>query len=168
MNPMRSKIHGHAPAGRQRGVAAIEFAFVFTALFLVLYGIVTFGAVMYTQKVVARAAEDGARAVSYLTTPLVANDPRIKGAVYDALAAALVVPVANSGTTASRRTWIESNVTVTITADDPGGTGAVTRAVVAVSYPYSANRLLPSLPLLDTSLWMPDNLKSQAAAALAS
>jgi hypothetical protein len=40
--------------------------------------------------------------------------------------------------------------------------------VVNVSYPYSANRLLPSLPLLDTSKWMPDQLQSRSTAALKS
>ena len=48
---------------QQLGIAAVEFALVFTLLFLALYGLITFGAVLYTQQVVARSAEDGARAV---------------------------------------------------------------------------------------------------------
>ncbi|RYG05714.1 MAG: pilus assembly protein, partial [Burkholderiales bacterium] len=43
-------------------MAAVEFAAVFLVLFSVLYGITTFGAVLYTQQVVSRAAEEGARA----------------------------------------------------------------------------------------------------------
>jgi Flp pilus assembly protein TadG len=146
-----------ARASRQRGIAAIEFALVFTTLFVVLYGIATFGAVFYTQQVVSRAAEDGARAVPLLSTPVGTNDPSIQSVVYTSLAGSLVVPLASSATLADRRTWIVANVQVHVTS-----TGST--AVVDVTYPYSANRLLPSLPFLDTSRWMPDNLTSRATA----
>ncbi|WP_256330864.1 TadE/TadG family type IV pilus assembly protein [Variovorax sp. YR266] len=157
------------PARRQRGVAAIEFAFVFMALFFLIYGLATFGAVFYTQQVVSRAAEDGARAVPMMLSPVIAaDDARIKATVYDSLAAALVVPAANSSTSSSKRSWIASNTTVAVTLSGAAGTSPNTTAVVTVTYPYSANRLLPTLPVLDTSRWMPDTLRSQATVAIPS
>lgn len=50
----------------QRGAAAIEFALVLPILIALLYGIVTFGDLFYTQMIVTRAASDAARAVSAL------------------------------------------------------------------------------------------------------
>lgn len=153
--------------GAQRGVAAIEFALVFVILFSVLYALATFGAVLYTQQAVTRAAEEGARAVGLLTTPTATvGDARIKDAVYDALANSLVVPVSANANAASRRSWIVSQVTVDVTSAAPGSPGAYVNYIVTVTYPYSANRLLPSMMVLDTSRWMPDQLRSRASAAL--
>jgi Flp pilus assembly protein TadG len=154
-------------AHRQRGIAAIEFALVFMTIFFIIYGLATFGAVLYTQQVVARAVEDGARAVPrLLSPPVAADDARVKAAVYDSLSAALMVPAANSGSWSSKRSWIAANTTVAVTLSSAGAAG--TTAVVTLTYAYSANRLLPTLPILDTSRWMPDNLRSQAAIAISS
>ena len=149
---------------RERGVAAIEFALVFSVLFSVLYALATFGAVLYTQQAVTRAAEEGARTAGIITSP-VAGDGRVKDAVYAALANSLVVPVSANTDVTSRRNWIVSNVTV-----DPitSGAGASATYVVTVSYPYSANRLLPSIPFLDISTWMPNQLRSRSTIAIRS
>ena len=154
---------GRSAARLQHGVAAIEFALVFSLLFLLLYVIATFGAVLYTQQAVSRAAEDGARSVAL--QPVSAQlQQNIVDAVRDSLAEALVVPALQSSSTALRRAWIANNVNVTVTlSGNPNP-----QAVVLVKYPYSANRLLPTLPLLDTSRWMPDNLSSRATAAIPS
>ncbi|MDN6884921.1 pilus assembly protein [Variovorax sp. CAN2819] len=153
---------------RERGVAAIEFALVFVVLFSVLYALATFGAVLYTQQSVTRASEEGARAVGLLTPAPTAADQRVKDAVYDSLANSLVVPISANTSVTTRRSWIVSNVTVDVTRSDPSGPGAYIRYVVTVTYPYSANRLLPTMPLLDTSQWMPDQLRSRTTAALRS
>jgi len=147
----------------QQGVAAIEFALVFTVLFLVIYGIATFGALFYTQQAVSRSAEDGARAVALLNSVPAANDTRIQNVVYDSLASSLVVPAASNTSLAARRSWIAAQVTVVVTTT---GTNPNINTVVTVTYPYSANRLLPSLPLLNTSLWMPDQLSGRSTAAI--
>jgi Flp pilus assembly protein TadG len=149
-------------AQRQRGVAAVEFALVFVTLFSVLYALATFGAVLYTQQTVTRAAEEGARAAGLVTAPA-ANDQRVKDAVYDALAQSLVVPISANASITTRRNWIVSNVDVTAVTN---GAGPNTSFIVTVSYPYSANRLLPTMPLLDTSQWMPDRLHSRSTIAL--
>lgn len=147
----------------QRGVAATEFALVFLVLFLAVYGLATFGAVLYTQQAVSRSAEDGARAIALLNTVPAINDSRIQSVVYDSLAGSLVVPTAANASLLTRRNWVAAQVTVSVT---PTGTNPNASVVVTVTYPYSANRLLPSLPLLDTSLWMPDQLKSRSTAAI--
>jgi len=161
------KCNGRARTRRQsreRGVAAIEFALVFSVLFSVLYALATFGAVLYTQQAVTRAAEEGARTAGIITSP-VAGDGRVKDAVYAALANSLVVPVSANADVTSRRNWIVSNVTV-----DPvtSGAGASATYMVTVSYPYSANRLLPSIPFLDISTWMPNQLRSRSTIAIRS
>lgn len=167
-NPRRSRPR-RGTARQQRGIAAIEFSFVFMALFFIIYGIATFGAVLYTQQAVSRAAEDGARAVPMLLSPpLAANDTRVLATVYDSLAAALVVPTASGTSPATRRLWIAANTTVAVTLNPPSGGSVNPTAVVTVTYPYSANRLLPTLPVLDTSRWMPDNLRSRATVAIPS
>ena len=144
----------------QRGIAALEFALIFSVLLLVIYVIVTLGAVLYTQQVVSRSAEDGARAVSLLPTKPLANDSRIAGAVYDSLAGSLIVPIANSG---NPRGWIADNVVVEVLPFDDGAGNL--RATVVVTYHYSANRLLPLLPTLGNGLLVPNDLIGRATAA---
>lgn len=166
MNTLRAGGQRTGERGLQRGVAAIEFALVFVVLFSVVYAVATFGAVLYTQQAVTRAAEEGARAVGLLTPAPVAGDTRVKDAVYDALANSLVVPVSANANVASRRSWIVSQVSVDVTSGAPSSPGAYVSYMVTVTYPYSANRLLPSMLVLDTSRWMPDQLRSRASAAL--
>ena len=137
---------------RERGVAAIEFALVFSVLFSVLYALATFGAVLYTQQAVTRAAEEGARTAGIITSP-VAGDGRVKDAVYAALANSLVVPVSANTDVTSRRNWIVSNVTV-----DPITSGAGAAATYVV----------PSIPFLDISTWMPNQLRSRSTIAIRS
>lgn len=137
----------------QRGVAAIEFAFVFTALYLFMYGIVTFGAVLYTQQTIARAAEDGARAVLALSSNL---QPDIEAAVHASLASSLVFPPGTGASRGARLAWLKQapvNVSISGSAN----------ATITVTYPYSANPLLPALPL--ASSWLPATLTGKAIVA---
>jgi Flp pilus assembly protein TadG len=144
---------------RQRGVAAIEFAAVLMVLLLLVYGIVSFGAVLYAQQAVVRAAEDGARSVATLPNGPTPDIGQISSVVYDSLAQSLVVPVASNSNLSARRIWVAANVQVSVTS-------AVTTGVtVSVRYNYSSNRLLPSIPLLDTSSWVPDTLTGRAVIA---
>jgi len=148
----------------QRGVAAIEFAIVFTVLFVALYGIATFGAVLYTQQVVSRAAEEGARAAPMrprlmLPSGQVEATAEIRRLVHEAVAGSLVVPAAHDATPAMRLAWVSANVAVGVVAASP-------TVSVTVSYPYAAHPLLPALPLLTP--WMPTQLSSRAVAALRS
>ena len=152
----------------QRGVAAIEFAFVMVGLLLLLFGLVTFGVVLYTQQTLSRAAEDGARA-ALMQPAFLAGTPdevnaaidNVKNAVRDSLARSLVVPGPGGRTPQGRREWVATHVTVQI---ERPTASAVT---VRVSYPYRGEgNPFPSVPLLDAASWIPDALNSHATAAL--
>jgi Flp pilus assembly protein TadG len=146
----------------QHGVAAIEFAIVFTVLFVALYGIATFGAVLYTQQVVSRAAEEGARAAPMRPRLVLPSDQaeaiaEIRRLVHQAMADSLVVPAGNAATPTTRLAWVSANVTVSVVT-------AIPFVTVTVSYPYGAFPMLPSLPLL--APWMPVHLTSRAVASI--
>lgn len=141
----------------QRGVAAIEFALVFSVLFLGIYGLVTFSGVLYVQQAVSRAAEDGARAAqlahgNIATTDLQAN---VRTAIYRSLALSLITPAAAGGTVSSRETWLRAKMVDPVVDLLPG------EVKVRVSYPYRAN---PLVPLSLTPSWMPDQLVGKATA----
>ncbi len=156
------------PFRHQRGLAAIEFALVFSVFFALLYGFATFGAVFYTQQAVSRAAGDGARAAVLLPPVAGFDQAAVRNVVLRSLAASLIVPAANNATQATRQAWLNdpSNVTVAVS---PGclNVGGVAGCVsVSVRYTYARNRLLPSLPLIDASTWMPSTLVGQATVRL--
>jgi len=150
----------------QQGVAAIEFACVLMGLLLAFYGIATFGLVLYTQQALARAAADGARAVQMFPqlrtasgTELANARSHIETVVWDSLAGSIIVPLAHSDSPASRRAWLAQTMDVEVAA--PTATLTVT-----VTYLYAAGRLMPWVPVFDTSQWMPTTLSSRATAAL--
>lgn len=143
----------------QRGVAALEFVAVLLTLLLLVYGIASFGAVLYAQQAIARAAEDGARSVATLPNGPTPDLGQVRSVVYDSLAQSLVVPVTGNLNLSTRRAWVAAHVSVSV------ATAVTTGVTVSVSYPYSANPLLPSIPLLDTSRWMPDILTGRAVTA---
>jgi Flp pilus assembly protein TadG len=151
---------------RQRGVAAIEFAFVLLGLLLAFYGIATFGVVLYTQQALSRAAADGARAAQMFPQLRTATGPElatakshIESVVWDSLSGSVIVPLAHSNTPATRRAWLTQTASVNVATPN-------TTLTVTVSFPYTAGRLLPWVPLLDTSQWLPGTLTSRAIAAL--
>lgn len=141
----------------QRGVAAIEFASVLGALVLLFYGIATFGSIFYTQQAIARAAEDGVRAVALLPNGALPDETRIRAVVYDSLAGSLVVPLAFSQTTAARRAWIATHVQVSVVTSG-------TNITVTVGHRYSDNPSLPSLALPGADRWLPDRMTRSATA----
>ncbi|BEP71053.1 MULTISPECIES: TadE/TadG family type IV pilus assembly protein [Variovorax] len=149
------------PLRLQRGVAAIEFALVFSVLFLGIYGLVTFCGVLYVQQVVSRAAEDGARAAQILGSNISTADlqANVRTAIYRSLALSAITPTAAGGTPSARETWIRARM-----ADTPPAVNLLPAEVeIKVSYPYRANPLVPPLPL--TASWMPDRLSGKATAS---
>lgn len=166
MPPGRSTAASHRI---QRGVAAIEFAFVMMALLLVLFGLITFGAALYTQQALSRATEDGARAalvqpgfLSGTSAELNAAKVNVANAVRETLARSLIVPGPGAGSEQARRDWVSTHVTVTV------ATPTASSVTVSVSYPYrGAGNPFPSIPVLDASTWFPETLESHATAALA-
>lgn len=119
----------------QQGIAAIEFALVLTTLLLILYGLISFGAVLYAQQAISRAAEDGARALAGVNDPTeTANIALIKNIVYASLATSLVTPANVGTTTAQRKSWLQANPNVSVTVGISG--------LVTVSYPYRENPII--------------------------
>ncbi|MNL29411.1 TadE-like protein [compost metagenome] len=117
----------------QRGIAAVEFALVLSTLLLVLYGIVSFGAVLYAQQAISRAAEDGARAFAGVNDPThAANIELVRNIVYASLATSLVTPTNADSTTAQRKNWLKENVAVVVE----------TSGLVSVSYPYKEHPII--------------------------
>ncbi|MDR8727514.1 TadE/TadG family type IV pilus assembly protein [Burkholderia pseudomultivorans] len=53
----------------QKGVAAVEFAFVLPVLLLIMFGIVEFGLFLYDKAVITNASREGARAGIVLSNP---------------------------------------------------------------------------------------------------
>lgn len=151
---------------RQHGVAAIEFAFVLLGLLLAFYGIATFGIVLYTQQALSRAAADGARAAQMFPQLRTATGPdlataktQIESVVWDSLSGSVIVPLAHSDTPAKRRAWLTQTMSVNVATPN-------TTLTVTVSLPYTASRLMPWVPLFDSSQWLPGTLTSRATAAL--
>jgi Flp pilus assembly protein TadG len=136
----------------QRGVAAVEFAFVLTGLLALFHGIATFGAIFYVQQAIARAAEDGVRSVATLPGSAPPNAQQVSDVVYDTLAASLVVPPSASATFATRRAWVAANVRVTAAA-------VGTLITVTVSHNYGDN---PLMPMAGVVPWVPDVITRQA------
>ena len=159
-------------------MAAIEFAFVFPVIFLILYAFVTFGSALFTQLAVSRAVQDGARAVAFLPPnpgPNPTDYAPITDEVIESLAGAAVAPLTSNDTIENRRAWLEINVRNRITViEEPCNeeAGAGTCVVVSLSFPYGdgdGTRIFPSidLPLIGgTESWMPDALSSRASIRL--
>lgn len=131
---MRSRMHA------QRGIAAVEFALIFFVLLFGLYGIVTFGVMLYTKQVVSRSAEEGARAALRLGKSVQTNDSRVREAIYDALASALITPTTAGTSIEEKKAWLKRAMTTT----PPEITfPSADTVLVKVAYPYAANPIFP-------------------------
>lgn len=139
---------------QQRGVAAIEFALVFSVLFLGIYGLVTFCGVLYVQQVISRSAEDGARAAQLSRSDEMEANART--AIYRSLALSMITPASAGATPSLREVWLRAHMTSPEVLLPPGG------IEVKVTYPYRAHPLLPPLPL--TGNWIPGALLGKATA----
>ncbi|MDQ0014256.1 Flp pilus assembly protein TadG [Variovorax boronicumulans] len=144
---------------RQRGVAAIEFALIFSVLFMGIYGIAAFGGVLYVQQAISRSAEDGARVVYFSNGTATSDDLklRIQTAVYQSLAASMIAP---GNAPAMKEVWLRTHMAETppeVILSDPR------QVEVKVTYPYRDNPLVPPLPLIGN--WVPEILFGKAIAA---
>jgi Flp pilus assembly protein TadG len=60
-----------------RGAAAVEFAIIAPLLFVLIFGIIEFGAILYNQAVITNASREGARyAATFYTNPANAQAQR--------------------------------------------------------------------------------------------
>jgi Flp pilus assembly protein TadG len=75
---MKTAIHRSAAARVQRGVYAVEYAFVFLIFFTVLYAIICLGIVFTLRFAMQNAAEDGARAALRYQTSIAGREQKAK------------------------------------------------------------------------------------------
>lgn len=171
---------------RQGGAAAVEFALVFPVVFLLLYGLISFGALLYTQLAVSRAVSDGAMAANLLSDrcrpdidPTCNFDVLVAGPVaseiIDSLAASVVIPSSGGQTVTQRRTKLTellnaASLVVSAPTTCPSGSGSCT--TITLRLPYGdgdETRLLPALNIPGiggTEDWLPDALVSEAVVML--
>jgi hypothetical protein len=153
---------------RQRGAAALEFALVMPLFVLIVYGLVTFGSLFYTQISVSRAASDGARALGMvrgISDAASVPDPvrdEIRLEVIESLAQSILGPIGQNDYD-SRRQWLEDNVLSQVAVDEGvcgGGSGSA-GVRVRVVFPFRDVRILPpiNLPLVGAmDAWMPQTV----------
>lgn len=152
------------PRSYQRGAAALEFALALPILLLLLWGLLGFGALFYTQMAVARAAHDGARAAAMLPPQQANAETLVRASVIEALAATPIAPVAHNGSYASRRAWLSAQLAEQIEVEE-AACGAQVCTLVRVRYPYGNGvRLLPTirLPVVGALDFLPDTLVGEA------
>lgn len=134
----------------QQGSTAVEFAMIFPLFFIVLYGIITFSMIFVAQQSLTLAAAEGARAALRYVSSDNATD-------------ALAARVSNVCPTASSMlaTMVASAKCKASSAPCNSGMQCVN---VVLSYSYTNNPLVPSLPLLGHVL--PNTLSSTATIQL--
>ncbi|AOI65478.1 pilus assembly protein TadE [Burkholderia territorii] len=143
---------------RQRGVAAVEFAFVFPLFFLIFYAIVTFGMVFIIQQSLTFAASEGARAaLNYTSAPCDRLQVNARNAVTQALGGApwsknvsFAAQVSTSVPTPTTTPGVTCGTTFTSTST------SAFNVMVTTTYSYAANPLIPwififSAPQLQSS-----------------
>lgn len=162
----------------QRGGVVLEAALVLPVMLLLLWGVVSFGAIFYTQIALTRAAEDGATAANLLRASFSEDSEfpsedaeRIKDEIINSLSASPIAPREHNGSIDARRTWLTTHVRDAIQVD-PGGDCDGARCLnVRVVFPYgngAGTRILPAieLPIVGSMNWLPDTLVGEASILL--
>lgn len=134
------------PGRNQCGAVIIEFALVFVLFFMVMYGVVAYGAIFALQHSLTLAASEGARA-----------------AVKDVGALEQRIDLAKK-TASDTISWLGGNAPIPQVTSDPCASTAFTCLKVVLVYDYAKNPLLPGLPGLGVSL--PNTLSAQATVQL--
>lgn len=165
------------PRDREHGGAVLEAALVLPAMLLLLWGVVSFGAIFYTQLALTSAAEDGAIAANLLREnfseggEIPSEDAeRIKDEIINSLSASLIAPEEHNGSIDTRRAWLTSvrnNIQLNAASDCNG----TTCLRIRILFPYdntSGTRILPSvtIPVIGAMNWLPDTLVGEASVLL--
>lgn len=144
---------------QQRGVAALEWALVFPVLFLMMYGMLSYGMILAAQHSLAQSAAEGARAALRFDS---ANDA---AATRTTAACAMAKQGVRwleqiSGYGIACKTQMEPMVSCQL---PPSLANVVHCMSVSLSYDYAAKPILPRLPLLPT----PQRLTGMAVTQIA-
>jgi Flp pilus assembly protein TadG len=161
---------------RQLGSTAIELAFVLPLMLLILWAIVTFSSLLHARVVVARAAEDAARSISFLTgaNRVEEIDPALLSPCSAANQISVTCEVIASlershliltDSTASRFDTIKDITTVVATPNECDANGNALG--IKVQIPFDSLRILPpiSISALNFNDWMPSNVTACAVVA---
>jgi len=132
---------------RQRGVAAVEFALILPVMFLLIYGMITYGLILVAQQTLTVAVGEGARAaLRYSTNPTSAACQAV-----DSSASWLGTNISGCATTAP----------APATCPYPAASQCLT---VTATFPYAQTPLVPTLP--GFNLMLPSTLKASAIVQL--
>lgn len=137
------------PARVQRGIVAIEFAFIFPAFFVIFYAIVSYGLIFAAQQSLTLAAAEGARAaLRYPVNPTSEADSITKRmATACAVTRQHLTPFrGNLGTGNCGTAGAAHGVYVANAACPYAVSSAAQCLTVTVLYDYAAFRLVPNLP----------------------
>lgn len=148
---MRTSMTSRTPE-KQRGIAAIEFAFVFPIFFMIFYAIITYGMIFVAQQSITLAAAEGARAALRYAASEGDRDTNARNAATGISSAAY---------------WLAPRLTITSKLDPCPYNSSANSSVrcyrVTVSYlGYRNNPLVPLIlgPLMGVAV--PDQLASTA------
>ena len=149
-----------APRARQRGASAVEFAFVFPILFLLVYGVIVYSYVYVLQQSITYAAQHSAeQAVTVDTLPSSDYRARLEQRVRSTAAEQLSwLPAAQR-----QRVLGDNNGQVAIAYEDGGST-----QLMRVTLRFNLVNLFPTLglPLVGEIPPLPSELRAQATARI--
>jgi Flp pilus assembly protein TadG len=133
----------------ERGTAVVEFAIASVVLFMLLFGIISYGYVLSFKQDLTQAAAEGARAAAVASSGQAAT-----------AAASAVAPALN----ALNKTCSSNGMSCTYStlSTDTGCAAGTSCIRVQISYDYKDYPLMPKFPGL--GLLLPDTIKSTSIA----
>lgn len=166
---------GRTKRDRERGATLVEFAFVSTLLFLLVFGIISFGVLLSFKQTVTQAANEAARAAATTedlpeTPPAAPVDQRVQAAENS------VRSFEAWGRSCSHTSGGHPNMACVIKVHDcasplaaplfvPTQTAALPDCItVRLTYDYGASPIVPNVPLIGA--FMPDTVETTATAQL--
>lgn len=143
-------------------------------IFLMLYGLITFGAALYTQMAVSRAVGDAARVVRLIPASEnpSATEILIEDEIIESLAASAIAPLGSNQTLEDRRDWLRANIRSRIDVTPSIACLDGTCVKIVLRFPYGnedGTRIFPAINIPGiggTETWMPDSLVSEATVRL--
>ena len=155
----RGSASSRAPAARQRGATAIEFALVFLPFFLILYGIVTYGLIFTVEQGMTSVAGQAARSAiaAYAQVPGDTPPDEVNGIVETAVLETVMGLKEDMLSLIPAGGLQPPTVGVDACAESPRGC-----ITVNLNYNYAANPIIPTIGLIP----VPETLAANAVMAL--
>jgi len=146
----------------------VEFALCLPIFMVLAWGLLSFGALFYTQLAVSRAAHDGANAIALLPEgqSAVGSLPQVRSLVQASLASTPIVPGVSGFE--GRRQWLIARQDLVITVNDTSTECGSPCVTLRIEYPYGNDvRLLPNIGVPGLGMWScrPDRWVAKAGGA---